>query len=343
MSDKTMTELEEIDPELALELYLDDRRSHQSKATTIAHRSRLSSFVDWLDERGIDNLNELTGRLVKEYKLHRRKESDWASSTEKSNLDTIRVFVRWAEGIEAVEANLSQRVQSPVLNGDENVRHTELDSETAEKVLSHLETYQYCSPQHVTLALIWHTMCRRSAVRALDLKDYDAEDQHLHFVHRPESGTPLKNKERSNRYMAVSDSIAELLDDWIANKRPEVVDEYGRKPLLSSKNGRLHKSTISGYAYKYTQPCKYEGECPVDGRDQQSCAAASHQKLADCPESVSPHPFRRGSITHWLRSDVPPRVISDRADVSEQVIEKHYDERSELEEMEQRREFLDSI
>jgi len=156
--DNTMTELEPIDPKLALELYLDDRRSHQSKATTIAHRSRLSSFIDWLDERDIDNLNELTGRRVKEYKLHRRKESDWASSTEKSNLDTICVFVRWAEGIEAVEANLSQRVQSPVLNGDENVRHTELDSETAEKVLSHLETYQYCSPQHVTLALIWHTM-----------------------------------------------------------------------------------------------------------------------------------------------------------------------------------------
>jgi len=143
--------------------------------------------------------------------------------------------------------------------------------------------------------------------------------------------------------MAVSDSIAELLDDWIAYKRPEVVDEYGREPLLSTQNDRLHGSTIGGYAYKNTQPCKYDGEYPVDGRDQQSCAAASHQKLADCPESVSPHPFRCGSITHWLRSDVPPRVISDRADVSERVIEKHYDERSELEEMEQRREFLDSI
>jgi len=85
-------------------------------------------------------------------------------------------------------------------------------------------------------------MCRRSAVRALDLKDYDAEDQHLHFVHRPESGTPLKNKEKSNRYMAVSDSIAELLDDWIAYKRPEVVDEYGREPLLDPEwpSPRVH-------------------------------------------------------------------------------------------------------
>jgi len=56
-----MTELEPIDPKLALELYLDDRRSHQSKATTIAHRSRLSSFIDWLDERDIDNLNDSLG------------------------------------------------------------------------------------------------------------------------------------------------------------------------------------------------------------------------------------------------------------------------------------------
>lgn len=61
---------------------------------------------------------------------------------------------------------------------------------------------------------MWHTMCRRGAVRALDVGDYDPRDQHLHFVHRPDTGTRLKNKEKSERYVAVSDSIAELLNDW---------------------------------------------------------------------------------------------------------------------------------
>jgi len=65
-------------------------------------------------------------------------------------------------------------------------------------------------------------------------------------------------------------------------------------------------------------------------------AVTEHSKVSSCPESVSPHPFGRGSITYWLWSDVPSRVVSDRADVSERVIEKHYDERTDQEKMEQR-------
>jgi len=56
-------------------------------------------------------MNELTGRLVKEYQLDGRKANDWAPSTEKSMMTTIRVFIRWCEGIEAVESGLSERVQ----------------------------------------------------------------------------------------------------------------------------------------------------------------------------------------------------------------------------------------
>ena len=69
------------------------------------------------------------------------------------------------------------------------------------------------------------------------------------------------------------------------------------------------------YAYKYTQPCQYNRRCPLD-RNPETCESTEHSKVSSCPESVSPHPFRRGSITHWLRSDVPSRVVSDRADVS---------------------------
>lgn len=337
-----MENLDPITPTKALELYISDRRSSLAESSITSHRSRVSTFVDWLEERDIDNLNELTGRRIKEYQLEGREAYNWTPTTEKSYMGTLRVFVRWCESIEAVESGLSERVQSPVLDENEGVRDVELDSETAQAVLENLERYHYCSREHVTLAVMWHTMARCGAVRSLDLEDFAAEEQYIRFRHRPETGTPLKNKHKSERHIAISAELADLLDEWVENKRLDMTDEYGRHPLLTTQYGRLSSTAISIYAYKYTQPCRYDGTCP-EGRDPQTCESTKHGNVSTCPASVSPHPFRRGSITHWLRSDVPPRAVSSRADVSEEVIDKHYDERSDQDKMEQRREYLDNV
>jgi hypothetical protein len=42
-----------------------------------------------------------------------------------------------------------------------------------------------------------------------------------------------------------------------------------------------------------------------------------------------------------LNSEVPDKVVSDRANVSPKVIEQHYDRRTER--MEQRRDYLDNL
>jgi len=106
-----------IEPRNALELYLADKEGTLSQSSIRSHRWRVSTFVDWLDERGTTNMNELTGRLVKEeYQLDGRKANDWAPSTEKSMMTTIRVFIRWCEGIEAVESG------SPSASNPDNFR-----------------------------------------------------------------------------------------------------------------------------------------------------------------------------------------------------------------------------
>ena len=61
------------------------------------------------------------------------------------------------------------------------------------------------------------------------------------------------------------------------------------------------------------------------------------------PSTQLPLAIRRGSITHWLREDAPTPAVSDRADVSADVIDQHYDERTSQEKMEQRRQYLDNI
>ncbi|MFD1643226.1 hypothetical protein [Halohasta litorea] len=90
---------------------------------------------------------------------------------------------------------------------------------------------------------------------------------------------------------------------------------------------------------RVTQPC-FVGECPHD-EDPDICEYRHYENLANCPSSRSPHTIRRGSITHHLRRGAPQVVVEGRCNVSADVLEKHYDERSDREKMEARREWLD--
>jgi site-specific recombinase XerD len=334
--------LEPIDPETALELYLADRKNELTEATLYSHKSRLGHFVRWCDEQDIDNLNDLTGRQLHKYRLWRREEGDLSIASEKTQMDTLRVMVRWLEQVDGVKKDLSTKVRSPSLSPEQNTRHVMLDTEQATKVLSYLEKYEYATFGHVTVALLWHTMMRVGAAHALDLDDYNPDEQYLEVHHRPETETPIKNKEDGERLIALSEQICDLLDDWIENKRPEVTDDHGREPLLASRQGRAHRTTLRAHCYRVTRPCAYGEECPHD-RDPESCDATHWDAAFECPSSVSPHAIRRGSITHSLNSDMPENATSDRANVSEMVLEQHYDRRTKREKMEQRREYLDDL
>ena len=340
-TDRTM-EIEPIDPETAFELYIAEKETSVADATIASHKSRLGFLLRWCEERDIENLNELTGRKLQEFRLWRRDVGDLTKVSEKTQMDTLRVFVKWLESIDAVEQDLHKKVRSPDITPRENSRDVMLETDDAEAMLAYLERYEYASIRHVTATLLWHTMLRMGSVRALDVEDYDPQEQSLRLRHRPETDTPLKNKREGERIVAVSDEVSRLLDDWVREQRPEVTDDHGRKPLLSTAYGRVGRTTIRTYCYQITRPCEYGQECP-HGRDERVCDAAVSNHSAECPSSVSPHPFRRGAITHYLQSDVPENVVSDRANVTPDVIDQHYDQRSQKEKMEQRRGYLDKI
>jgi len=95
----------------------------------------------------------------------------------------------------------------------------------------------------------------------------------------------------------------------------------------------MHRSTLRNVVYRTTAPCFRDDPCP-------DCTGTSDSK---CPEAVCPHTIRRGSITHHLTQDVPVEVVGDRMDVSRDVLNKHYDKRSEDVKLEQRRAFLEEV
>lgn len=218
-----------------------------------------------------------------------------------------------------------------------------METETAERLLAYLEKFEYASRQHVVVALLWHTMLRRGGLRALDLGHYDREEQFLSVVHRPDTGTQLKNGTSGQCPVALSDEVCLLLDDYVLARRYDVTDEYDRKPLVTTSHGRIGASTVSKDCYGWSRPCEFGRGCP-HGREPEECeAAGAPDRASKCPLSVGSHAFRRGGITHFLSNDVPEATVSKRANASPDVLERHYDRRSDRDKMEQRRGYLDNV
>lgn len=329
--------LEPLHPATGVEMFCADLATERAEATIEAYNYRLGHFTRWCDIEDIENLNVLTGRLLHEYRLWRREDGELNRVSEKTQMDTLRVFINWLESIDAVESDLATKVRSPSLADDDNVREDLLEADRAMEMLDYLAKYEYASLPHVTILLLYHTMMRTGSARALDVDDFDASTASIEVLHR--EGTPIKNKSRGERFIALSDSVIGVLIDWVENKRPDSTDELDREPLLASTAGRIHKSTIRKYSYQYSRPCIVSGECPHN-RAVDSCEARDNSYAYKCPSSRSPHAIRRGKITHNLAQKKPEKYISDRANVSLEILSKHYDARDEQSKMEQRRDFV---
>jgi len=339
----TDDDIEPIEPDVALQMYLQSNSSELADSTLAAHRRRLQLFVDWCDDQDIETLDELSGRNLHEFSVWRQqgiKTDSISPETLRSALLTLRVYLRFAASIDAVNPDLPERL---VLPDEANRSRDEmLDTDRAREILAYLDKYEYGTAVHAMLRVLRKTGIRAGTLRALDLQDYDRNQQSLEIEHRPETDTPLKNGNEANRLIAIGDRTCTVLDDYIDHTRPDVTDDHGREPLFATAQGRRSRQSIRANAYAWTRPCAVGAKCPHD-RDPETCESNSWEDASTCPSSVSTHPIRRGAITHHLREDVPVAVASDRMDVSPDVLDEHYSQLTKQESMERRRGFLDDI
>lgn len=326
-------DLEPLDPETGVDLYLDHKATNCTKSTVQNHRYRTKPFLEWCNKQGIDNLNDLSGRDIQEYRLWRSNQGDINALTLRMQMSTLRVFLKWAGSMEAVPEDLYTKVMVPRVERGERHRDEMLGAEDAKEILQYLSTYEYASKEHLLLALLWETGIRIGAANSIDLEDIDFEGQCIDLVHRPDQGTTLKNGKSGERLVAITSDLTEMIEDYVGIKRWDVTDEEDREPLLTTRQGRMCRGTMRRIVYRITAPCYLDDTCP-------DCRAEYDEK---CGEAVSPHAIRRGSITHFLSKDVPVEVVSDRTNVSRKVLDEHYDRRTEEMKLEQRRGYLDSI
>lgn len=332
-----MSELEPLAPQEGVQMYLEHRKPELSEKSLLNHRYRLDTLVEFCDEHDIENLNELSGRDLHRYRTWRSRD-DISTMTLRTHLATLRVFLEFAASVDAVDQGLREKVVLPEVSREEESRDVKLSESRGERVLDHLDQFEYASRDHVIFALLWHTGIRLGTLRAFDVDDWDPDSPCLRVRHRPDTETPLKNGEAAERAIAVGDYYAGIIDDYVEYNRQESRDDHGRHPLITSRYGRLSENAIRTTIYRWTRPCEV-GTCPHE-RNPETCEAMESDQASRCPSSRSPHGIRRGALTRMLRDGTLEQVVSDRSDVSGDVLEQHYDQRTERERMELRKEFL---
>ncbi|MEE6210377.1 tyrosine-type recombinase/integrase [Salarchaeum sp. III] len=339
-----MTELEPITPREALELYIEDIDGDLSPNSVRAKRYQLSKFAEWCegedtDKPRVENLNEITGRDFTRFKNWRGE--DISKVTLRTNLSALRSFMRFCVTVDAVDPVIPEKLNVPDLDHGENHNEDHMSGEEAEGIREYLSTFEYASMDHVLFVLQWTTGLRMGGLHSLDVGDFDRENGAFDVVHRPDQGTRLKNREDGERVVTLDATVTEVVADYVDVQRVAVEDDYGREPLFSSKYGRMSKQNLNKRVYRFTTPCYTNHGCPAD-KDPLECEhTGSYDNYVQCPHNQRPHAIRAGSITYWLRNDAPKKAVGDRVNASMKTLDRHYDERSEEEKAEQRREFFE--
>ena len=344
LREQPMTELQSITPRKALELHCEDVSGELSPNSVRAKRYQLQKFVEWCegieaDESRVDDLTNLTGRHLTQFKNWRGE--DITKVTLRTNLSALRTFLRFCVSIDAVEPAIPKKLNVPTLDSGENHNTEHLSVEEASEILDYLSTFEYANMDHVLFKLQWTTSTRMSGLHSLDVDDFDFDEQTVRIEHRPEKGTRLKNREDGNRVVTIDSATSSVVHDYIEYQRVPVKDDHGRRPLFSSEYGRMSKQNLNKRIYRVTSPCFTCRGCPSDKEPIECEHTGSYDNYVTCPHNSRPHAIRGGSITHWLRNDVPKKAVGDRVNASMKTLDRHYDERSEQEKAEQRRDFFD--
>ncbi|MFC7047312.1 tyrosine-type recombinase/integrase [Halobacteriaceae archaeon GCM10025711] len=326
----------DLKPREAVTRYIDRRSTEITDQSQSTYYYRLKLWADWCEDRGIERVSEYDGWIFEQYEAH-RSGLGITTNTLHNELETLKGHIEYLERIEAVDDGLADKVHIPEVPEDERSRDTMLAPDRAIELIKFYRSSDedYATRFHTLLELAWHTGARVGALRALDLRDFDAGDRLLEFVHRPETDTPLKNKRNGERMVSLREPVRNVVGSYILHHRADEHDKYGRQPLFATIKGRPTTGTLRTWMYQATLPC-VRTDCP-HGHEPETCNFTQHTHASKCPSSRAPHHVRTGSLTWHRDRGVPKEVTGERVNASQDVIDEYYDKASQRERMELRR------
>lgn len=318
----------------AIELYIRRNRPNWKGETERTYRRNLEDFEEYAAENDIETVDDL-GRWeiggFTDYLL----DQEYARVTVSGRQKTARTWLKYLESQGVLDLGLHLAIETISTTDEEETSDQQLDPESARRLLSFYRGSAAWrgTRRHAVLEVLWHVGCRSSGLRALDLEDY--EDGVLKFRNRPKSDTRLKKGNKHERNVVLSETPRKILELYLARERIDKRDEYGRKPLFSSTQGRPTRSTVRGWMYLATQPCMAV-ECPHNRR-RPNCEYVERVHASKCPSSRPPHAIRRGSITWQRNLGFDADTVAQRVAATPNTIRRYYDKPDLGDELERRR------
>jgi len=330
----------DLTPREAAERWISKLRADRKESTLSTYWYRIKRVVDFCEERDLSPLRELTPWGVDGFDVQFR-EKDPKKVTITHEYRTINDWLEWAETVGIAQEGISDVLEPPELAKKDEVSTDRIEFEVAEANLRALRSQPVkgglrASRYHALFELMWWTGARIAAIRGLDRRDVDLDEGTVAFIHRPDTGTPIKQAFNPERKIGLPDPAVDALRDYVDHARvSDAYDDFHREPFLTTSQGRTAETTSRRWSKYASLPCQ-GGECPHE-RDPDSCDWNRLRGASDCPSSEGPHSVRSGAITNMRNKGWSLDDVAERVNTSPQRIKQHYDHPTLDEQYEQRR------
>ena len=121
------------------------------------------------------------------------------------------------------------------------------------RILNNLRRYHYASREHVLFEILVECDRQPEYICHLDISDFhpDPPSPYLSFLDQNDRKATVGDGKNHKEKFSISSDLVYLINDYLNDKRIEQ-SSGGRKPLITTKNGRIPKSAVRVFLYQWT-------------------------------------------------------------------------------------------
>ena len=263
-----------------------------SENTVTSYQNDISKFLNFAEEKGIADLNEIDYKIISKY-FELQRDNGLSSATTSRYLSSLKSFFKYLFSNKYIEKNPTEKLSSK-----RRVRELPvvLTFDEVERILDQPNLKDKLGLRDkAMLELLYSSGLRVSELINLKISDLLLEDEVIRVM----------GKGSKQRIVPVGSSAIDFLEEYLTYSRPFIMKRLKSENyiFLNSRGTKLSRMGIWKMIDKYC-------------------------KKAEIKKDVHPHTFRHSFATHLLEGGADLRAVQEmlgHADISTTQIYTHID------------------